>query len=320
MSGEKSKSSGETGEYIINKFFNIVGWKNANPNINYSCFKGEQHKRKEAEKNRTMHGVDAQYAYLSGLESDMLINILASVKHTKNSCYPLSLNLLVKNHIKDILDSEKCFQLSSHRKQLMTQFSGQRFTKVRNVPVLFYFSSEDATDADYISRISNSRYVHQGFDIEEFYIVDNRKLTFILDSIECLNTKYPDHDIYFHQGTSSLNHMDYDKPAYTKIMPVEYLGSPFVNFLLKKGSVGEETFTFVTLTQDEISDESLSNYIFIAKERTAKIASSYGFGFYGYYKDDHETLVNSALNKHNLTQDNVRVFNLKPNFRNLNDE
>ena len=45
MSGEKSKSSGETGEYIINKFFNIVGWKNANPNINYSCFKGEQHKR-----------------------------------------------------------------------------------------------------------------------------------------------------------------------------------------------------------------------------------------------------------------------------------
>ncbi len=192
MSGEKSKSSGETGEKIIDKFFNIVGWKNANPNISFACFKGEKHKRSGAKgEKRAQHGVDVQYAYLSGLESDTLVNILASVKHTKNTCYPQSLTSLVKNHIKDILDSEKCFQLSPHRKDLATQFMGQRYTKVRNVPVLFFLSSEDKIDADYVSLISNMRYVHQNFEIEEFYIVDNRKLTFILDAIKHLETAYP---------------------------------------------------------------------------------------------------------------------------------
>ncbi len=138
--------------------------------------------------------------------------------------------------------------------------------------------------------------------------------------LSTLKQHTPEHDIYFHQGASSLNQMDYEKLPYSKVMPVECLGSPFINFLLKRGKLGEETYTYVTFTQEELSEDSLSNYIFIAKERTAKIASSYGVGFYDYYKDDHEGLVNLALRKHNLTQESVKVFNFKPNFRNLNDE
>ncbi|WP_300174615.1 hypothetical protein [uncultured Aliivibrio sp.] len=321
MSGEKSKSSGETGENIIDKFFNLTGWNNANPNISFSCFKGEQHKREGTKKEkRQQHGIDVQYAYISGLESETLINILASVKHTKNTCYPQSLTSLVKNYIKDILDAEKCFQLSQHRQELSTQFYGERYTKVRNVPVLFFLSSEDDARADYISKIANTRYIHQEFDIEEFYIVDNKKISFIIDAIKHLNTMYPHHEVYFHQGSTSLNIMDYDRPPYSKIMPVECLGSPFVNFLLKQGSSGQEVFTFITITQEDFSEESLSNYIFSAKERTAKIASSYGIGFYDYFKDDHEKDVNLSLRKHSLSSENVKVFNFKPNFRNLNDE
>ncbi|EPN8461199.1 GapS4a family protein [Vibrio cidicii] len=321
MSGEKSKSSGETGENIVEKFFNIVGWKNANPNISFACFKGESHKRPGTKQGkREQHGIDAQYAYISGLESDVLINVLASVKHTKNSKYPKSLTSLVKNHIKDILDAEKCFQLSTHRKELSKQFVGQRYTKVRNVPILFFLSSNDAVDADYISCISNNRYIHQNFDVEEFYIIDNKKMTFLLDSINDIRSKFNDYEVFFHHSSSSLNHMDYNKPPYSNVMPVEFLGSPFISFILKKGDPGSEVFKYVIYSQDEITEESLSNYIFIAKEQTAKIAGSYGIGFYNYYKDDHEEIVNTSLRKHNLTIDHVTVFNMKPNFRNLNDE
>ncbi len=302
MSGENSKSSGETGENIIDKFFNIVGWKNANPNISFPCLRGEKHTRANAKKQkRELHGIDVQYAYLSGLESDTLINILGSVKHTKNSSYPMSLTSLVKNHIKDILDAETCYRVSPLRQELNRQFYGKRISKVRNVPVLFFLSSHDEPDTDYLSRIANTRYVTQDFDIEEFYIVDNKKLSFILDAISYLKSAYPQHDIYFHHANTSLNMMDYDKPPYSKTLPVEYLGSSYINFLLKKGENGEEVFTFITITQENFSEDALSNYIFSAQEHTSKIASSYGVGFADYYSDDHVKDVNKALTKHNLS-------------------
>lgn len=241
MSGEDSKSSGETGEKIVDKFFSIVGWDNSSPNISFPCLKGEKHKRPGAKATkREKHGIDAQYAYVSGLESETLIHILASVKHTKGSAYPQQLTSLVKSHIKDILDAETCYRVSSLKHELSSQFKSQRINKVRNVPILFFLSSFENEDADYISRISNTRYINQDFDIEEFYIVDNKKFQFVLDAINYIKTNYSSHDIYFHNPNTSLNALDYDKEPYSKAMPVECLGSSFINLVLKKAILAKQ--------------------------------------------------------------------------------
>lgn len=112
MAGEKSKSSGETGEKIVEQFFRKIGWTTANHNISFGCLNGKEHSRKGTKhENRTVHGIDEHFPYISGLESQTLINVMGSVKHTSSKYFKSATNTF-KEHIDDLIKATKCYQLS----------------------------------------------------------------------------------------------------------------------------------------------------------------------------------------------------------------
>lgn len=235
MSGEKSKSSGETGENIISKFFERIGWPNSDSNIYFNCCFGDTHKEKKAKGPRTKHGIDEYFCYMSGLETDTVIQILASVKHTTSS-YPKSLTDLVKAHIDDIVYASTCFKASEQNNKPYTLFAGKPVKNVKRIPVLFFLSSYDEPDKNYAQYLNNTQYFKKYDDLEEFYFVDNHKITFMLKAMDHVYNKYRDYDIYFSHTQTNLNSMTLDQRSYSKTMPVEYLTLPYISFVLKKRS------------------------------------------------------------------------------------
>lgn len=318
MSGENSKSSGEVGEKIVEKFFNRVGWNNANSNISISCLMPGNHKDKNSQGGRTKHGIDAQFAYMSGLESETLVNILASVKHT-TGLYQKSLTTVPQNHIKDILDATKCYGFSPLNHEAKSLFQSETVKNYRIVPVLFYLASGDANDTDFVSSVATTRFFND-FEVEEFYLVDNKKMTFILDAIKYVKGEYPDFDISFHYPSTSLNLMSVKQYTYGKMMPVENLASPFINFVLKKGERGDEIHKFVTIVQEPFAGDALTQYLYAAKTHCASLASSYTIAFPDYYSAEHMSDVKKATVQLDMHSESIKVANYSPDFRNLNDE
>ncbi|NAZ46504.1 hypothetical protein GL178_09650 [Vibrio toranzoniae] len=320
VAGEQSKSSGETGETIVEQFFKKIGWTSANHNISFSCLNGKEHARKGSKKGkREIHGIDEHYPYVSGLESDTLINVLASVKHTKGA-YFKSATETFKEHIEDLVTAIKCYQLAPINKESNAKFAGQTITSVRYIPVLFFLSShKDETQTDFISRISSSRLLHD-YDVPELYIVDNNKMHFILSALEHVKKQYSGWEIFFHHTTTSMNQMSFDKRSYSKILPVEYLGSPFIPFVMKKGEPGQEVFKFMTVTSEPFSGSGLSRYLYNAKVSTSDKAASIEISFPDYFVDEHLTEKNEALRVQGLAEPAVVVTNYVPNLRNLANE
>lgn len=318
MSGENSKSSGEVGEKIVEKFFNRVGWRNANPNISCACLMPQKHKDKTAQGDRTKHGIDAQFAYMSGLESNTLINILASVKHTTGK-YQKSLTSVPQSHVKDILYAAGCYEFSPQNNEIKSLFQNETVKNYRLVPILFYLASGDDSNADFVASVANTRFFND-FEVEEFYIVDNKKMSFILDAIKYIQSEYSDYDINFHYPSTSLNLMSVDQYTYGKTMPVENLASPFINFVLKKGDKGDEVHKFVTIVQEPFTGEALAQYLYAAKTHCASLASSYIVAFPDYYSAEHQRDVNRAITLLSLPSESIKVASYSPDFRNLNDE
>ncbi|NRF26365.1 hypothetical protein HRJ45_15590 [Vibrio coralliilyticus] len=319
MSGEKSKSSGETGENIVNKFFEKVGWPNSDPNISFACHFGNDHKEKDAKNPRTQHGVDESFSYISGLESETVVQILASVKHTTGK-YAQSLTNPVKEFIDDIAFSSKCFQVSEHYNNIYSLFSGSTIKEVKRIPVLFYLASGDDPNANYVQRFSNTQYFKKFEDLEEFHIVDNSKITFMLNAINHVSNTYHDFDINFSHTSTSLNVMTIGQRTYSKTMPVEYLTLPYLAFVLKKGSEGEEIFKYVVVTSEPFSQDGLSRHTFGALASTADKVSSISICFPDYFRDEHQTDVNKVMTTHGLTKSFLKIENYIPNFRSLNNE
>jgi hypothetical protein len=318
MSGENSKSSGEVGEKIVEKFFTRVGWNNSNANISFPCLFPEKHKNKKSQGNRTKHGIDAQFSYMSGLESNTLINVLASVKHT-TGLYQKTLTTVPQGHIKDILDASKCYEFSPLNQEAKSLFQSETVKNYRIVPVLFYLASGDADDADFVSSISATRFFND-YEVEEFYLVDNKKMTFILDAIKYVKGEYPDYDVNFHYPSTSLNLMSVTQYTYGKTMPVENLASPFINFVFKKGERGDEVHKFVTVVQEPFAGDSLTQYLYAAKTHCASLASSYTIAFPDYYSAEHKSDVNKSIVQLSMPSESIKVASYSPDFRNLNDE
>ncbi|MGS0725351.1 hypothetical protein ACVBKF_04120 [Shewanella sp. 0m-11] len=319
MSGEKSKSSGETGENIVSKFFEKVGWPNSESNISFACHFGDGHKEPDAKNPRKQHGVDESFSYISGLESETVIQILASVKHTTGK-YAQSLTKPVKEYIDDIVFSSKCFQASEHNQNIYTLFAGNTVKKIKRVPVLFYLASGDEPDASYVQRFTSTQYFKKYDDLEEFHIVDNSKITFMLNAMNHVFNTYRDFDIHFSHTSTSLNVMTIGQRSYSKTMPVEYLTLPYLAFVLKKGTEGEEVFKYVVVTSEPFSQDCLSRHTFGALTSTADKVSSISICFPDYFRDQHESDVKKVMTTHDLTSSFLSIENYIPNFRNLNNE
>lgn len=317
MAGERSKTIGEIGEKIAEKFFSKIGWGLPQKGMYYKCYKPKDHALSTSVNGeKRQHGIDFQYSYKSSLEANTLNNLVISVKHIKDSTYPQSATEKFKEHIRDLIHTTECFKVSAERREINSRFTG--CTQTNEIPVLFYISSKNNDDDDFIIKIQNSRFLSD-YDIKELYIIDNKRITFILDAIEFIESKYKDWDWFFYHPLTGLNLSDKSISYHSKRMQVEYLTSPIIPFLLKKKVGDDEVCKFAVATIHGFSEDSFSRLITYCRDNTLEHITQYEILMPDYFADDHDQIRRKITNALENPL-NINIKNYHPNFRTLADE
>ncbi|MFM5404866.1 hypothetical protein ACET62_09640 [Aeromonas veronii] len=317
MAGERSKTIGEIGEKIADVFFSKIGWQLPQKGMYYKCYKAKEHALPTSVNGeKTQHGIDFQYSYKSSLEANTLNNLVISVKHIKDSLYPKSATDKFKGYIRDLVHTTECFQRSSERREISSAFSG--CTQTNDIPVLFFISSKNSEDEDFVINLHKSRFLND-YDVKELYIVDNKRLTFILNALDFIESEYSEWDWYFYHPLTGLNLSDKAISYHSKKMQVEYLTSPIIPFLLKKKVGDDEACKFVVATIHGFSEDTFSRLITYCRDNTLDHINQYEILMPDYFSDEHDQIkrrITASLE----TPLNINVKNYLPNFRTLANE
>lgn len=316
MAGERSKSIGEIGESIAENFFNKIGWGLQQKGVYFPCIKPKQHALETTKSGeKSQHGIDFQVSYKSSLESETLNHLVISVKHLKDTNYPSSATKKFKGYISDLVHTLECFQRSSKRRDVNSDYKGCK--QINDIPVLFYISSKDPEDYDFISKLQSSRFMND-YDVKELYIVDNKRISFILNVLNYIESNHSEWDWFFFHPLTGMNISDASILQHNKKMQVEFLTSPFIPFLLKKKIGEHETCKFLLASIDCFSESNLSKLITYCRQNTNDSIRDVEIITPNYFPDDHDSIKRKVLSSHE-TGLNVSLGNYKPNFRSLAD-
>ncbi|ACA86708.1 GapS4a family protein [Shewanella woodyi] len=318
MAGERSKSIGEIGESIAENFFSKIGWGSPQKGVYYPCYNKKNHALKASvggEKHQ--HGIDFQVSYKSTLESETLNNLLISVKHSKDRQYPKSATKEFKGYISDLVDSMQCFKRSPHYRDISSSHAGCR--TINDIPVLFFISSKDNEHYDFTSHLQNSRFMNDYDDVKELYIIDNRKVSFILNVLNYIESHYPDYEWYFFHPSTGMNIGDINIRQHSKQMQIEFLTSPFIPFVLKKKIGDHETCKFFLASIDSFTQDNFSKLVTYCRNNTSDNISDVEISMHDYFLDDNLGDTRKVLSAHDIELD-VKVSNYNPSFRSLANE
>lgn len=104
----------------------------------------------------------------------------------------------------------------------------------------------------------------------------------------------------------------------SQILPVEYINSPIIPFLLKQGK--GEIDTFCIAVSDNFDEDEMPELIQAARKYTNDITCNYLFLYPNYIRSKHHKSVTNAINSFENEVDNdVSVMSYKPDFRSLNN-
>jgi hypothetical protein len=211
--GEYSKRVGEVGENVVVDFLKIIGWNDPQRNVDIRSVNLN-------DSNRRTNGYDGYFHYLSPMISNTIENVLFSSKYS-TSPYPTNPITKFKEYYNDLADAIQSFKKSEIKQQTISLHHSVDTFFDRGV--LFWLNNSDGEETDLISKLGkielNSKVVHDGI-----FLVDNRRIEFIYDSISFAMLNYRDYEIdfiYFNTG------QNYDEATIRngKIMPVQYINA-----------------------------------------------------------------------------------------------
>lgn len=210
----------------------------------------------------------------------------------------------------------ECFKRSPNRREITSGYSG--YKSANDIPVLFFISSKESSSSDYVTKLQSSRFISD-YDLKELYVIDNSRVTFILDAISYLESHHKDYEWYFFHPVTGMNISDTSIHKHSKQMQVEFVNNSFIPFLLKKKVDDHETLKFIVVTKDLFSKESFSKWITYCRHHTNDSISDIEISMPDFYPDDHSSEINKVLSSYETKVD-IKVSNYKPNFRSLADE
>lgn len=313
--GETSKTIGEIGENITANFFSLIGWHNSLENESIGCLKSQKHARKESKKGkRETHGIDCLYSYRSPLESNTINNLIVSVKNT-NDPYPNNPVSKFKGHVRDLAQTIECFNGTSLKSEQLKRF--REFRKTSDIGVIFWLSHSDETYHNVVEKLENCR-LDNDLKFGSIYLVDNQRIEFIFQVVNHLKFSFPKHELFFYYPDTSMNYQDNEIIQHGKILPVEYINSPIIPFLLKLGEGQADTFCIAV--SDNFDEDEMPELIQAARKYTNDISCDYLFLFPNYIKAKHHRSVINAINSFETeVTNNVKVMSYRPDYRSLNN-
>jgi len=313
--GERSKTIGEIGENITKNFFDLIGWSHTLSNESLGCLKSQKHATKSSKKGkRETHGIDYLYSYRSPLENKTINNVILSVKNT-DAPYPNNPVNKFKEHIIDLAQTIECFTGSKLKSEQLTKF--KHYKKSNDIGVIFWLSQSEETYDDVIAKLENCR-IDSNLKFGSIYLVDNQRIEFIFQVVNHLRLSFADHEVLFYYPDTSMNYADSEIKQYGKSLPVEYINSPVIPFLLKQGKGNIDTFCIAV--SDNFDGEEMPELIQAARKYTSDLTCDFLFLFPNYVRSKHHKDVTSAINSfENEIENKVKVMSYQPDYRSLND-
>lgn len=302
--GEWSKKIGEHGENIIEKLFEIIGWNDMIKGIDIPC-SNKLHKNKN-DNQRNTHGIDFIFSYMNPLVSEQLSNVLISAKY-KTIKYPNSAVSTFKGYINDLRTALECYEFSEFRDN---NVSGFETSSINDAGVLVWLNNNSTSD-DLISKVSTARVTESDFN-KSLFIVDNKRVAFLLEVMEFIKTKADKYDYSFYYPNTGRNINPVTRENDGKILPLEYLNSSIIPIkLVNKNNNNNKEKSLVLATIDNFEDGDFIRLIGLSKDISTELVGEVVIAFPDYDKLKHETSVLQAKQKFQV-QDytkNVRVVN-----------
>ncbi len=277
--GEFSKMVGDIGEDIVIKILGLMGWTTINRNIQINC-NTVSHKKQT-------HGIDGLFLYESPLETNCIENIIISSKYSSNPYS--SVPSIFKSHLTDIAYTIECYSKSTTKREYNSAFG--RSMRKNDTGVLFYFNNDTSPDnQDVISQISRLR-IDSNLKFKVVHVIDNKKATFLFDSLSYLKAKHQD-QMFFYHPTTALNVASRDKKYYSHIMPVEFISSPIIPIIIDTNDNQQPTLCLVT--SEPLNEESLELLINAARDISNDLTKNITLLFPSFNKVTHKALVDRA--------------------------
>lgn len=307
--GEWSKKVGEHGENVVKEFFDLIGWSSSQDGLEMPCLREERHDGKT-------HGIDRLFAYLSSLEDGVLNNIVTSVKYTAKG-YPSSPNTLFKSHFFDLAKTLECFKNSEIRRTAIKNFSGVDSTK--DIGVLFWLSNPKEQDRDILTEVANCKGL-DAFAYETIYVVDNKRISFIFDSIQGVKAAFTGRSVEFFYPSTGKNNNPLTRNSSGLVLPVEYINSSVLLFKVVDGN--NQSKTLVISSIDNFDSSNLRRLIGLAHEISQDWNSSTLILFPDYDQLHHKNEVNDAKSgfANQSFVSSVKVASFNADFRSMANE
>lgn len=287
--GEWSKKIGEYGENVIEDFLSIVGWNDLVKGIELHCI-NPVHLNQKGNSKQT-HGIDYLYSYMNPLISGQLNNVIVSCKY-KTEKYPNNPTSLFKNFMEDLITTMECFEGSEYMTSITSDYS---CSVINNVGVLFWLNNQGESDDDLISKVSSSRIIDTEVN-RAVYIVDNKRVAFILEVMKYIKTLSDQYEYSFYYPITGQNINPLNRENVGKILPVEYLNTSIIPIKLVNKDNQKQTCLFLA-TSDNFEEKDLLRLIGLSKDITGDLIGQVKIAFPDYNKLTHLELVNLVKQK-----------------------
>lgn len=288
--GEWSKKIGEYGENVVKTFFGVIGWNDLATGITLPCLNNGKHLNENYNPKRT-HGIDFLYSYMSPLVSGQLNNILISSKY-RTEKYPNSPTKLYKEYMEDLITTIECYSFSEIKNNVLSSF---QFSNINDVGVLFWLNDKAESNDDLISVVATARVIETQSN-NSIYIMDNKRVAFILEVMKFVKTRSDKFDYFFYYPNTGQNINPLNRQNAGKVLPVEYLNSTIIPIrLVNKDNPKEICLLLATL--DNFEEDDLMRLMGLAKDITTELVGQIIIAFPDYNELIHSQKVTLAKQK-----------------------
>jgi hypothetical protein len=288
--GEWSKKIGEYGEKVVETFFSVIGWHDLAKGIELPCINPNKHLNEKGNP-KTTHGIDFLYSYMSQLVSSQLNNVVISSKY-KTIRYPNSPTGLFKEFMDDLITTLECFEGSDLNYSIGNGYS---YSSINNVGILFWLNNQEDSNDDLISIVSSARIADTQSN-KTIYIMDNKRVGFILEVMKYIKTLSENFEYFFYYPNTGQNINPLFRENLGKVLPVEYLNSSILPIKLVNKYNERETCLFLA-TLDNFEEDDLMRLIGLSKDITTNLIGEVIIAFPDYKELDHKQIVTIAKQK-----------------------
>jgi len=288
--GEWSKKVGEYGEKVVEQFFSVIGWSDLRNGESIPCINSNKHLNENGNPKET-HGIDFLYSYINPLVSGQLTNVIISSKF-KTAKYPNSPTKLFKDFMDDLVTTLECFDGSQFKNDIVTGFS---CSSINDVSVLFWLNNQQDSDDDLISIVSSVRIIDTQMN-NAIYIMDNKRVAFILEVMKYIKTKTDKFNYSFYYPNTGQHINPQGRKNAGAILPVEYLNSSIIPIKLENKNNPKEICLFLA-TLDNFEEDDLMRLIGLTKDITTDLVGDVIIAFPDYQELNHKGIVAMAKQK-----------------------